>query len=421
MRHIRKRLGALTAGMALLSVAACGGGGAGDQPAAQETRSTPQSTTAALRPQNTGDPFADARTAASHMPGTAKALATGIAQAANTTGDIGSPAADLRAGLTHLMQEHVYLAGIAVATAYETGADSPEFKTAAQTVDANSKDVAAAVGSVAGKDNEEAFLQSWRSHVNDFVSYAVAAKGKDAAGKKQAVDNLMAYATSQGEFFNKITNGALPVAAVQMEFETHIGSLAKAVDAFAAGDKQGYHELKQAAEHMPTSAKALSGGIVQAAKIEGDPNDAASELRSNLTSMLNSHVYLACISVFTAYTAGTDSAAFKAAAAALDVNSAELSKAIGSVAGPDNEKTFLQVWRQHIENFVSYAVGAAKGDEKVKQLALSDLDAYRSSAGAFFEKVTKGALTEEAVAAELRMHIETLAGAIDSMKQALVK
>jgi hypothetical protein len=421
MRPLHKSLGAAALSAALLTLAACGGGG---QPSDNNAAANPPAPTSPaasrLTPKGTGDPFADARTAASHMPMTATALATGLAQAANIKGDVDSPAAELRAGLTHLLQEHVYLAGIAVATAYHAGADSAEFKTAANTVDANSVDVAEAVGGVAGAENEKNFLQAWRSHVNDFVSYAVAAKGRDAGGQQKAVDNLLAYAKQQGVFFNQITGGALPKDAVETEFVSHITSLAGAVDAFAAGQTAGYDKLKAAAEHMPMSAKALAGGIVKGAKLEGNPNDAASELRSGLTSLLNGHEYLAGVAVFTAYTAGADSAAFKAAGTALDENSVELSKAVGSVAGAENEKTFLQVWRSHIQDFVGYAVAAAGDDEAGKNKELGDLDAYRQNAGAFFEEITNGALKRDAVASVLKTHVETTAGAIDSLKAALI-
>jgi hypothetical protein len=86
-------------------------------------------------------------------------------------------------------------------------------------------DVAKAIGSVV-PDEEQNFLQAWRSHGGDFVSYAVAAKGKDAAGKKKAVGNLLAYAKQQGVFFSNITGGALPSDAVEKSYATHIASLA---------------------------------------------------------------------------------------------------------------------------------------------------------------------------------------------------
>ena len=126
--------------------------------------------------------------------------------------------------------------------------------------------------------------------------------------------------------------------------------------------------------------------------------------------------------VFAAYTdkQSVSSAQFKAAAAALDSNSVELSKAVGSVSTTKDQATFLQVWRSHITNFVDYAKAEATSDEAAKAKALKDLDAYRSSAGDFFAKITKGALKSSDVATALKAHIESLAGAIDSLKKALV-
>jgi len=166
----------------------------------------------------------------------------------------------------------------------------------------------------------------------------------------------------------------------------------------------------------------LTTGIDKAAKIPGNPNDAASTLRANLTRMFTDHVYRAGIAVFTAYTAegGLTGDAFKAAAAALDENSVEISKAVGSVAGAKNEKVFLEQWRSHIGDFVNYAKGDATGDTALVTTSLSNLDAYRGAAGAFFDKITGGALPAAAIAADLKGHIETLAGAIDSLKAALI-
>jgi len=43
-----------------------------------------------------------------------------------------------------------------------------------------------------------------------------------------------------------------------------------------------------------------------------------------------------------------------------------------------------------------------------------------SASGDFFSKITKGALPSADVATALKAHIATLAGAIDSLKKALV-
>ena len=376
--------------------------------------------TAALTPTGTGNPFADAITAAGHMPMTAKALAGGIATATKMKGSVDSPAAELRAGLTHLLTEHVYLAGIAVATAYHAGADSPEFKLAAEAVDDNSVRVAAAIGTVA-PDEEEGFLERWRSHVNDFVTYAVGAKTKDEAAKKKAVSNLTAYAKSSGAFFEKISGGTMKAKDVEASFNEHIGMLAVAVDAFAAGETKAYKLLKDAAGHMPMMAEYLADGVDKATKGEGDPNDEASALRATLTDYLVTHEYLAAIAVFTAYTAGADSAAFKASAGALDSNSKDISKAVGSIAGKEKGDAFYASWAKHINDFVDYALGAAGKDQAKKDAALANLAAYTKSTGAFFETITNGTLPASAVEAELKMHVESTAGAIDSLAAALVK
>jgi len=380
--------------------------------------------TGALKAQGTGDPFADVRTAAGHMPMSAQVMAAGIAKAAKITGNSGSKAADLRSQLTYLLTEHVYLAGVAVATGYHAGLDSDAFKLAAASLDTNSVAVSKVVGSVA-PDEEKSFLEAWRSHIGDFVTYAKGAKTGGAEGaklKKTAVSNLTGYAKSQGVFFQKISGGTLKASTIQQDLMGHITSLAAAVDSLAAGKTDTYKKLDMAAMHMAGSADVLATGISKAAKIPGNPNDAASTLRANLTRMFTDHVYRAGIAVFTAYTAqdGLNSPAFKAAAAALDENSVELSKAVGSVAGAKNEMVFLEQWRSHIVDFVNYAKGKATGDQALVTTSLSNLDAYRGAAGAFFDKITGGALPAAAIAADLKGHIETLAGAIDSLKAALL-
>lgn len=104
-----------------LSLAACGAGGdAGAQPD-QSTASASMSASPSASantsggmeggasedmpmPASTGDPFADARTAAAHMPKTAETLATGFATAADVGGDPSSDAATVRATLTAQLQ-----------------------------------------------------------------------------------------------------------------------------------------------------------------------------------------------------------------------------------------------------------------------------------------------------------------------------
>src|SRR3954468_20646403 len=74
------------------------------------------------------------------------------------TASTGSGASDLRASLTSMLQEHVYLAGIAVSQGVAQGLDSKQFTAAANTLDANSQALADAIGSVYGDDAGKQFL-----------------------------------------------------------------------------------------------------------------------------------------------------------------------------------------------------------------------------------------------------------------------
>lgn len=382
-----------------------------------------ESSGAMLMPASTGDPFADARTAAAHMPKTAETLAAGLATAADVQGDPTSDAATLRATLTAQLQEHVYLAGMTVATAYATDLESPETELASAALDENSRQLAGTIEAASDAETAEAFLALWREHIGYFVDYAAAAASGDAAGQEQAVADLEGYTREAGAFFEELTGGELPAEAVTESLHGHVDTLTTAIDGFAAGDPAAHDDLQAAAHHVGEAAGTISGGVVAATGMEGDPMDDAATLRAQLTYDLQEHVYLAGIAVFTAYTAegGTDSEAFTAAAGTLDANSQALAEKVGSLAGEDQGAAFLDLWREHIGFFVDYAGARAAGDSQAAEQALADLDGYRPQAGDFFDGISGGELPAEDVAEGLGIHVETLAGAIDSMAEALVK
>lgn len=429
MRRTRSTyaVAAMAAGLTLsLTLTACGGSdeeAGGSTPAATSSMSEmDHGGTDAVAPVSTGDPFADARTAAAHMPETALTLATGLAAATGTAGEVDSEAADLRAGLTALLQEHVYLTGIGVATAYTAGADSPEFAAAKAALDGNTGDLADAVGALAGDEQGMAFQQLWDAHIGNFVDYAVAVKAGDQAGADAAQAALAQYTADAGAFFEQVSAGNLPADAVAEALRMHVTTMSAAIDALAAGEPTASDTLKAAADHVGMDAGTIATGLAAGAGLSGDAMDDAATLRASLTGLLQEHVYLASYAVFTAYTAdgGVESPAFTAAAATLDANSVALSDAVASLAGEEKGTAFLDLWREHIGYFVDYAVADATGDEDARQQALTDLDGYRPEAGAFFEEVSGGELPADDVAAGLGMHVSTLAGAIDSLAAALV-
>ena len=136
----------------------------------------------------------------------------------------------------------------------------------------------------------------------------------------------------------------------------------------------------------------------------------ASRLRAGLTSLLQEHVYLAGITTGEAL-AGHD---YKAAAAALEANTQGLQDAVTSVYGDAGGRQFGDLWRKHIGFFVDYTTGRATNDQAKIDKARADLDGYRADFGAFIESATKGGLSKQAVADDLKPHVESLFAAIDA-------
>jgi hypothetical protein len=93
-------------------------------------------------------------------------------------------AAELRATLSSLLSDHVWLAGNALETAVQKKGDlkDPQVVGAVKALDANSVALAKTIGSVY-PDAEKPFLASWRQHIGFFVNYTL---GKATKDDKQA-------------------------------------------------------------------------------------------------------------------------------------------------------------------------------------------------------------------------------------------
>jgi hypothetical protein len=170
-------------------------------------------------------------------------------------------AAELRAGLNTLFSEHVSLA--ASATGAALGGRDGEFKAAAAALDANSIDIAKAIGSVYGKDAEAAFLPLWRKHIGFVVDYTVATAAKDKTKQTKAVNDLVGYTEDFGAFLSS-ANPNLPKAAVAELVKGHILTLKDVIDAQAAKDyDKTYMLLRTATAHMHMIADPLADAIVK--------------------------------------------------------------------------------------------------------------------------------------------------------------
>ena len=349
----------------------------------------------------------------------APVAAPGIVRYADhSAGHIGSvygvtdaPAAGLRVTLNNLFSEHVYLA--ARATSGALGNRPAEFEAAAAALDANSVDISKAIGLAYGPDAEAAFLPLWRAHIGMVVEYTTGLATKDEAKQQKAVQDLVGYTEDFGAFLSG-ANENLPKDVVAALVKDHVLTLKDVVDAQAAGDQPAvYAKLRMAMMHMQMVADPLADATAKKFpdKFGGQALTPAADLRVALNHLLAEHVFLAASA--TGGALGNRDAQFKAAAAELDANSVDLSKAIGSAYGPDAEAAFLPLWRAHIGMVVDYTVGKATQDAAKQQKAVDDLVGYTADFGAFLSGANEN-LPKDVVAMLVKDHVLTLKDVIDA-------
>ena len=176
---------------------------------------------------------------------------------------VSTGAAELRAQLTSLLQEHVYLAGAAISTAVQAGGDmqAPAVQSAVATLDANSVALSQAVGSVYGEDAGNQFLELWRNHIGFFVEYALGGSTGDQARQEAARQQLDDYRADFGAFIDSATDGELPADAVAENLQVHVNTLIEAIDAVLADSPEVFPQLREAAQHMPGTALVLAEAI----------------------------------------------------------------------------------------------------------------------------------------------------------------
>ena len=347
-------------------------------------------------------------------------LATGCAKsmAAQMSGGNGqmaatstTPASTLRTALNALLSEHVILAAAATGAALD-GREA-EFKAAGGALDANSVDIAKAIGLVYGPDAEQAFLPLWRRHIGFAVDYTVGVATKDQAKQQKAVSDLIGYTQDFGAFLQS-ANPNLPKSVVAELVKHHVVTLKEVIDAQASRDYvRAYAAQRTATAHMKMIADPLAGAIVKQFpdRFAGNPEAVAAGLRTLLNVAFREHVYLAGAATNAAL--GGRNGEFEAAAGALDGNSVDISKAIGSVYGADAEQAFLPLWRRHIGFFVDYTVGVAAKDRAKEDKAVSDLIGYTQDFGAFLASANPN-LPKQVVADLVKHHVLTLKDVVDA-------
>lgn len=189
------------------------------------------------------------------------------------------------------------------------------------------------------------------------------------------------------------------------------GAVASAVFLAAWSPRTGpstVDSMSHDAHQMPGQFAAIA-----AAPTAGMTDSSAASLRVALNQLLGEHVYLAARATGAALNGQT--AGFEAAAAALDANSVDISRAIGAAYGPAAEQAFLPLWRAHIGMIVDYTQGLATDDMDKQNKAVADLVGYTEDFGAFLSAANPR-LPRDTVAGLVKNHALSLKAVIDAQK-----
>ncbi|GAA4600411.1 hypothetical protein BJY16_003508 [Actinoplanes octamycinicus] len=148
----------------------------------------------------------------------------------------------LRSQLGRLLAEHVVLAEDVTRAAVT---NTPDFAAAGQQINANTRDLTAAMDTLFGAPAARRFQQVWGFHVEQLVGYAASTAGRDQAGRETAQAHLHDYEQRMGALLSEVTGKRMDAARLSAEFRGHDEMLLRHADAYAARDYVTAHRLAQ--------------------------------------------------------------------------------------------------------------------------------------------------------------------------------
>ena len=321
-------------------------------------------------------------------------------------------AVELRTGLEELFGQDVFV-GIRVTRSRLRG--DPDFTQAA--VDAlsrNSDDLTTLIGRVYGSARANEFRRLWESQQEGLVAYARAASQHDQAAKAAARGQLDAFPGRIAQFLHDLTSGGAAAPAISSRLSTHIDDLIRFTDAYAAGDYATAYRIERADyERQFALGTLIAAGMVggRGGALPADFDSPLTRLRSTLGELLGEHLQLAVDAMGAALRGGPE---FKADAAQVNADTAQLASAFGVLFGPQSGKRFESVWGDHVDALVSYSGAVATKDQKGKDQAFAQLRAFEQHLSTFLSTSTEGRLKAPALSEMLHMHDRDLVGQLDA-------
>jgi hypothetical protein len=295
--------------------------------------------------------------------------------------DLGSPAAELRVDLDRLLAEHAFLTIEQMRSGLTSG---PDFEAAARAVEANSTEVAAAIGSIYGGSAEEPFGDIWRSHIGYLVDYAVSLGQNDTSGQQAALSGLATYRARLAEFLGQ-ANPGIALGGITEALDMHTAQLVEFIDLEDKGDHAAAYALERAAyPHMfhvgDALAKVIANKFPERFTGVDVAYSAAGTLRVTLDRILAEHAFLAAEAMRSGVSGAAD---FEAAMDAIDGNSADLQAVVEAAYGSQAASAFRTLWDGHLAGYVAYIEATRANDATARATATSGLNTYAAQLAGF--------------------------------------
>jgi hypothetical protein len=155
--------------------------------------------------------------------------------------------------------------------------------------------------------------------------------------------------------------------------------------------------------------------VSRSGELPANFDDAPAQLRSQLGLLLGEHMELTVDATRAVVTGGDDATA---AAGALQGNTADIAKAFGSVFGTEGSRALVQLWADHVDAVVAFAVATARKDAAGTTKARAALDRAARGLGAEFSRLAKGKVAVRAATQALDQHDQQLLTQITAYAQA---
>lgn len=164
--------------------------------------------------------------------------------------------------------------------------------------------------------------------------------------------------------------------------------------------------VREAAGHMPTTAKTLAIGFGKATDAAG-ADTASAELVGDLQHLFTEYVFLTALAMDIELVK-PDDPRNSDALAQVDKHAEALADAIGTVATPAQRRQFLTDWREQSDAMVQAAIS---NDIDTDETAEATINAYPQKAARLLGQISDGELDTEAFASALGEQLQALTDA----------